>query len=221
MTTAPASKSVVALKDITLGYSNGADQVVLAQGLEVNVRASTLVAVSGRSGAGKTTLLRVAAGFLEPLRGAVWWDEQAITNWTPAARSRERGALIGFVEQGGGLIETLSAIENVMLPGVPTGEVNEGRARNLLDDLGVARRALDRPASLSGGEQQRVALARGLYGRPRALLVDEPTAHVDRTTADAIVKVLRGMAAGGGALLVASHDPHVLDAADDVIELEA
>jgi ABC-type lipoprotein export system ATPase subunit len=191
-------------------------------GVSALVRRGDLAVIAGRSGSGKTTLLNVAAALLQPTAGLVAWGGIEL----PSLSSREIAAMrarhLGVVFQGGALIESLTAAENVALPAVPKGVRGNGRtlSRELLADVGLAKRADHFPAELSGGERQRVAIARALFSDPALLLVDEPTANLDRQTADSVIALLTDLAADDRCLVVASHDEHLIRQATSVLWLE-
>lgn len=201
----------------------GADDLVIVRDLSMRISPGSLVCVAGRSGSGKTSILRVAAGLTSPTAGTVrWWGTDIAT--LPDADVRQlRRRRIGYADQAASTVPELSALENVLLPSLPDGRsaVRQRRTRalNLLDVLGLASRAGHRPAALSGGERGRVVLARAMLMQPEVLIADEPTAGLDRATADHIINLLRDRAREG-AVLVASHDPHVIEAAADVITVE-
>jgi len=215
--------ALVELRSIVMTYP-GRDHglpVPVLHGIDLDVAAGELVVVAGRSGSGKTTLINIAAGLLRPTAGSIRWSGTEIGGLNPDALARLRGSSIGIVFQNSALIETLTAAENVAVAGVPLGRRGGGpRTAQLLEELGVGARARHFPAHLSGGEQQRVAIARALFGDPALLLVDEPTANLDRRTADEVIGILRSLADRGRGLLVASHDKHAMDVAARVVELE-
>ena len=169
------------------------------------------LAITGASGCGKSTLLQAIAG-LHPLSGgSLEVCGLALSSASPAARARLRAQKVGLVMQGLNLLPALSAIENVALgaiySGIDPAEVLR-RARGLLDAVGLADRARDRPAALSLGEQQRVAVARALVHGPALVLADEPTASLDPAGAAALISLLAAFCAERGAgLLLVTHDP--------------
>jgi ABC-type lipoprotein export system ATPase subunit len=191
--------------------------------VDLAVHAGDVVVAAGRSGSGKSTLLNIASGLMLPTAGRVYWSGRPITAMSEDERRAERLARFGIVFQNGGLIETLTAAENVALAAIPrrlTAGARD-RALTLLADREVADRAGHFPSQLSGGEQQRVALARALFGAPAMLIVDEPTANLDRATATRTIEDLIRLANEGLGILVASHDPQLIAEASTVFELEA
>lgn len=172
--------------------------------------------LAGRSGSGKTSILRVAAGLVRPFAGSVSWAGDAITGQKDDLVTARRRYGVGYLDQSGVLMEGLTALENVLLPAVPDKRTKElaPRAVELMTKLGVITQASSFPAKLSGGERQRVALARALLLSPSIVMADEPTASLDRGSADAVISLLRGLAKSGIAVLVAAHDQCLIDAAD-------
>jgi ABC-type lipoprotein export system ATPase subunit len=191
------------------------DRQVLA-GVDLDAPAGALTAVTGPSGAGKSTLLAVAAGLLQPQAGAATLAGEPLHGDDRPARE------VGVVLQGYGLVPVLTAAENVELPmqlaGLPPGEVRD-RAQSLLDRLGVAGAADRLVEELSGGQQQRVAVARALVVRPRVVVADEPTAELDRSWREAVMKLLREVADDGAAVVLATHDEEVAAVCDGGVHL--
>jgi predicted ABC-type transport system involved in lysophospholipase L1 biosynthesis ATPase subunit len=212
------------LSAITFCYParDGGPPLTVLEDLSLRAEAGRLLCVAGRSGSGKSTLLAVAAGLLLPAAGSVRWAGEPIAGLSESARARRRRGFIGFVFQNAGLLPALTAAENVALPGLPAGDQPDGRARarEVLEAVGLEGRARHFPAQLSGGEQQRVGIARALYAAPPLLIVDEPTANLDRASADAIIALLAGLAGPERGLLVASHDERLIGRADAVFRLE-
>ncbi len=201
---------------------DGSAPIRVFEGIDLELRAGELVCVAGRSGSGKTTLLHIAAALIVPTSGVVRWRRVDPAELGDAERSALRREMLGIVFQEAGLIGTLTAAENVALPGLPAGLGRDARrrARELLELVGVAGRANHFPSQLSGGERQRVGIARALFADPPVLIVDEPTANLDRRTADAIIELLASIRAAGRGLLVASHDAHLIARADRVVALD-
>ncbi len=208
---------VVELSDITIRYERaGAEPLDIVVGYDLALEAGRMHCLAGRSGSGKTSILRVAAGLVRPSGGDVTWAGQSLAALKDDAITQRRRDFIGYLDQGGVLVGGLTALENALLPAVPGRRTRglESRARGLLERLGVGHRASHRPDQLSVGERQRVALARALLLEPAVLMVDEPTASLDRTSADSVIALLASLAAEGIAVLVAAHDEHLVAAAD-------
>lgn len=212
------------LSAVSMSYagSAGAPRIDLFHDLSVHAAPGAVVAIAGRSGSGKTTLLNIAAGLVMPVSGTVSWGQQRIGALTEDERRLLRGRTVGVVFQGGGLISSLTAAENVAVPGLPKGIDGDGleRAAGLLDRFGVRSRARHYPFQLSGGEQQRVGVARALFRDPPILVIDEPTANLDRRAANSMIALLRDLANEGRTIVVASHDTRLLDASDEVTNIE-
>lgn len=181
--------------------------------------------VNGPSGAGKSTLLRLVHGQLRPSQGEVWVDGRPFHQrwWRDLARVRQE---IGFIFQDHRLLPRLTAIENVILalqvadPQVPGRRVRE-RAREVLDSVDLAGRFHAYPDELSGGEKQRVAVARAIAARPALILADEPTSALDPARAEIVMRMLAGAADGGAAVIVASLGPTGFERGSKVLHLEA
>lgn len=217
-------ETLLALSGVSKVYPSrdGSAPIRVFEGIDLELRAGELVCVAGRSGSGKTTLLHIAAALIVPTSGVVRWRRVDPAELGDAERSALRREMLGIVFQDAGLIGTVTAAENVALPGLPAGLGRDARRRalELLELVGVAGRANHFPSQLSGGEQQRVGIARALFADPPVLIVDEPTANLDRRTADAIIELLASIRAAGRGLLVASHDAHLIARADRVVPLD-
>jgi ABC-type lipoprotein export system ATPase subunit len=221
--TGKASIPLLELDDVAMSFVSPGDGTIdVFREIDLVVQAGEMIVVTGRSGSGKTTLIRIASGLLRPVEGVVSWSGQSIDGLNGSRLAERRAAHIGIVFQGAALIDTLTAAENVALPAIPRGVKGYGRerARSLLDQVGVGARSAHFPRQLSGGEQQRVALARAIFADPPLLLVDEPTANLDRRSADQLITLLSELAREGRGLLVASHDPDLVGVGDRVVELE-
>jgi putative ABC transport system ATP-binding protein len=213
---------VVRVHRVSRQFGRGRTAVHALRDVSLVAYAGELLAVRGRSGAGKTTLLNIIGGLDRPTSGQVWVDGHEVT----AASERELLALrrhtIGFVFQSFGLVPILSAAENV---GVPMRLVKmrasqrEERVRMLLELVGLGGHANQRPYELSGGQQQRVAIARALANEPRLIIADEPTGQLDSETGRSIMDLLRVVRSRGVTVLVATHDPALMDLADRVLTL--
>ena len=193
-------------------------------GVSLTVAPGRFVAVVGPSGTGKSTLLHLVAGLLRPEAGLVLVDGERVDTLGDDDAARLRRERLGFVFQAYNLLPVLTARENVALPGRIAGwarRTAEERADVLLERLGLAHVAGQRPGELSGGEQQRVAVARALLMRPGAVLADEPTGSLDAATGTEVLVALRDAAGEESTtVLLVTHDPQAAAAADDVVRLD-
>ena len=202
-----------------------AGEVVVLRGASLTVARGEVVALVAPSGAGKSTLLHIA-GLLDTAdKGSVVLDGREMGGLSDRARTEARRGEVGFIYQFHHLLPEFSALENVVIPqlanGVPVAEA-EARARALLDQVGVLARASHRPATMSGGEQQRVAFCRALANRPRLLLADEPTGNLDPATSDRVFAALMDLVRGTGmSALIATHNMDLAARMDRVVRLEA
>jgi lipoprotein-releasing system ATP-binding protein len=215
--------AVVRLTDLTRSFEQGGVRIEVLRGVNMTVRPGEIVGLLGPSGSGKSTMLQ-AVGLLEGGFGGT--IEIAGTDASKLASS-ERTALrrnhLGFVYQFHHLLPDFNAEENVILPQLVAGKDRAAateRARDLLTALGLARRLDHRPSQLSGGEQQRVAVARALANRPQLVLADEPTGNLDELTADKVLgqflELVRGQ---GSAALIATHNERLARKMDRVVRL--
>jgi ABC-type lipoprotein export system ATPase subunit len=217
-TDAPA----VDLLAVAIRYPRPGDEpLAIVENYDLRMVAGDFHSFAGRSGSGKTSILRVAAGLVPPTEGRVLWQGLEITGLADDVITARRRRHVGYLDQGGNLVPGLTALENVLLPAVPDRRTRElaRKARDILNELGVGDRASHYPDRLSGGERQRVALARALVLDPAVVMADEPTASLDRASADALIALLRRLADRGTAVLVASHDPNLIAAADSRTDL--
>jgi putative ABC transport system ATP-binding protein len=215
--------SRVEVKDVGRKFTLAGRDVWAVHEVSLAIEPGECVALVGRSGSGKTTLLNLIAGLDRPTDGEVWIDEQRIDTLPDRQLDRFHRHHVGVVFQSFGLLPLLSARENVELPmriaGRGHGE-RVKRAHELLEMVGLGRRAEHRPYELSGGEQQRVAIARALANGPSLVLADEPTGELDSSSAVTIFTLMRDLARQEGATLVAcTHDPLVMQLVGRVEEL--
>jgi putative ABC transport system ATP-binding protein len=199
-----------------------AGPVTAVRDVSLRIEAGDHVAISGPSGCGKSTLLHMLGCVETPSTGTLRFQDHDVATLSDAARSLLRLRQIGFVFQRFFLLPMLTAWENVELPlseaGAAKRERHE-RTRDLLEYVGLARRADHRPAQLSGGEMQRVAIARALANRPRLLLADEPTGELDRATGEQIASLLDRVNTDGTALVLVTHDSTLADRARRVLTM--
>lgn len=177
-------------------YKSGASDLVVFSGLDLDVAPGEMLALVGESGVGKSTLLHLLGGLDRPSGGKIYYGSKEISGLSDSERADFRNREIGFVWQIHYLLPEFTALENVMMPllirGLPHSDAaREAAAR--LDEVGVGPRSSHRAGELSGGEQQRVVLARALIGKPRVLLADEPTGNLDFRTGEMIFELLAGL----------------------------
>ncbi len=211
------------MRNLGKRVQSGEGELDILSGIDLEINAGDSVAIVGASGSGKTTLLGVLAGLDLPSSGQVWLGGQELTALDEEGRARVRGDMVGFIFQSFQLIGSLTALENVMLPGELHGEADaESAARDLLDRVGLGQRATHYPRQLSGGEQQRVAIARAFASRPSVLFADEPTGNLDTTTGARIVSLLFELNREFATTLVlVTHDSSLAERCDRVLEMSA
>jgi ABC-type lipoprotein export system ATPase subunit len=211
---------VLQARGITKTLGVGRAQRRVLDGVDLDVDAGEVVAVLGRSGSGKSTLLHLLGGLDRPDAGQIVLAGQDITTQSPRALARTRLRHVGFVFQAFHLIEELSGEENVLLPArLPgAGRGGERRARRLIDELGLTEIAGRRPHELSGGEQQRLAIARALVNDPELVLADEPTGNLDQDNGATVLALLRNLRRR--AVVIVTHEPEAAAIADRVIHLQ-
>jgi putative ABC transport system ATP-binding protein len=215
---------LIRLDRISKDYVEGEETRHVLRQTSVAFADGERVAIRGRSGSGKSTLLNLIAGIDRPTAGEVWVAGTCLTRLSPADRTLFRRDHLGFVFQFFNLIPTLTVLENVQLPlelrGVPAPQAAEC-ARGLLAEVGLGGRERTFPDRLSGGEQQRAAIARALVQDPRILLADEPTGNLDDSTGGAVLALLdRVTRKGGRTLVLVTHSAQVAALADRVFTIE-
>jgi len=213
-------KMAVEAKGLVREYRRGAERIRALKGVDIAIAAGEFVGLTGHSGAGKTTFLNLAGLMDRPTEGQL-----KVLGHDTARRGTRFDALrrenIGFVFQEFYLMPTLTALENVLLPTMWGGGSLKVRARELLERVGLAQRMTHKPSELSGGEMQRVAVARALVNSPRLLLADEPTGNLDTLTRDGIFNLLLALNRDSGlTVIVATHDLSLESRFTRVIRLE-
>ena len=215
--------SMLRVENLRKAYHIGGEHQPVFDALSFRIGPGEIVALLGESGSGKTTLLNLMSGIDSPDAGSVWFDGISLHQLQEPDRTLLRRERIGFVFQFFNLIPTLTVGENVALPLELLGR-RAGEARThavaALDDVGLARMEGRYPETLSGGEQQRAAIARALVHRPGVLLADEPTGNLDENTGRGVIGLLTTLARRGGTtMLLVTHSDLVADAADRVLHL--
>jgi putative ABC transport system ATP-binding protein len=216
---------VIEIDELTKTYRTaGGIGVDVLRGVSCRIQAGDFVAIMGPSGSGKTTLLNILGYLEKPDSGSYRLDGADYSAADDDTLSGVRNRKIGFVFQQFPLLDRVSALRNVMLPllyrddDAPDGEARGTRA---LEAVGLAARAQHRPSELSGGEQQRVGIARALVNDPAVILADEPTGNLDAKSAGEILDILSGLRTGGRTIVLVTHDAAVAERADRVLLLES
>ncbi len=219
------SKPMLDLRGIVKTYNHGKpNEINVLRGADLTVDQGEVVALVAPSGAGKSTLLHIAGLLDTPDQGQVLISGQDMTGKSDRRRTAVRRDEVGFIYQFHHLLPEFSALENIVLPQLANGisqKQAEGRALELLGNVGVAERADHRPAAMSGGEQQRVAFCRALANEPLVLLADEPTGNLDPATSDQVFAALMGLARETGlSALIATHNMELAARMDRVVRME-
>ncbi len=214
---------LVRISGLRRAFHQGGETIEVLRGIDLSVERGEIVALLGPSGSGKSTMLQ-AVGLLEGgFEGSIQIAGEEVAALDNDGRTRVRREMLGFVYQFHHLLPDFSAVENVMLPQLvrdSTEEVARGRATELLISLGLGHRLTHRPSQLSGGEQQRVAVARALANQPNLVLADEPTGNLDEATADVVLDEFLSLVRGeGAAALVATHNERLASKMDRVVRL--
>jgi putative ABC transport system ATP-binding protein len=215
---------VVAANLLSKIYSTGTREVIALSEVSFRLRAGTLVGLSGPSGSGKSTLLNILGGLDRPTSGSVLVNDQALDQLTDDGLTLYRRNMVGFVFQAAHLVPALTVHENIMLPLIPVAlreSEKEERVRAALEQVNISHRSDHLPGELSGGEQQRAAVARAIVNQPSLILADEPTGELDTDNAARIMEILTGFADQGRTVIIASHDPDVIAVTDEALKLES
>ncbi len=202
------ARAIIEARGLTKAVPNGDEALVILHEIDLAVAAGETLAIVGASGSGKSTLLSLLAGLDTPTKGGVWLDGIDLFAGDEDSRAALRGRLAGFVFQAFQLMPHLNALENVMLPLELAGRADaKAVARETLERVGLGKRLTHYPKHLSGGEQQRVAVARAFAPHPKILFADEPTGNLDSHTGATIIDLLFGLNAERGTTLVlVTHD---------------
>jgi lipoprotein-releasing system ATP-binding protein len=217
------SEAWLRAEDLHKSFASEHREIQVLRGVSLEVRPGEAVAVTGPSGSGKSTLLNLLGSLDRPDRGSILWGETDLAHLDDPRRSRLRNHDIGFVFQQHHLLGDFTALENVLMPARIAGLRREdtGRAQRLLDRVGLENRREHLPGELSGGEQQRVAVARALMNQPRLLLLDEPGGNLDRARADDLHGLLLGLARQEGIAVVSvTHDESLARRSDRWLHLQ-
>jgi putative ABC transport system ATP-binding protein len=213
---------VIHMEGVTRVFRTGNVDTPVLRGIDLEINTGEYVLIGGPSGCGKSTLLAIIGLMDSPTEGVYHFNGKAVQNLNASARAAIRSQEVGFVFQNFNLIGDLSVFENVEQPlsyqKMKSAERKQ-RVNEALKQVGMLERANRRPSQLSGGEQQRVAVARALVGRPQILLADEPTGNLDSANGEAIMHMLRELHQSGTTICMVTHDPRFINMADRIIHM--
>ena len=206
---------LIELRDVHKVFNQGKpNEFTAVQGVRMGIEAGRATVIKGPSGSGKTTLLSLISCMARPTSGRIEVQGREVSSLPERFLTGVRRETFGFIFQHFNLVKGITALENVMLPAYPTGEKQatlKKRALDLLDHFGVAAKAQSKVEKLSGGEAQRVTIARALINDPVVIVADEPTAHLDTRLAEEFMETMARLKENGKTILIASHDPIVCD----------
>ncbi len=218
------NKEIIRVENLHKTYVSGPIEVEVLKGITLDVRPGEVVVIKGPSGVGKSTLLHLIGALDLPTQGKVFIDGQDLARLNNSAMARFRNKAIGFVFQFHHLLPEFTAYENVLIPSFMHEPLNKDKqeyARHLLAEVGLSHRLHHKPNELSGGEQQRVAVARALINKPKVLLADEPTGNLDRKNSDMLYELLLDLNKKlNQTLVIVTHDEHITLKAHRIIELD-
>jgi len=209
-------------------YRMGMTQVKVLKGVDLAVTKGEFVAIIGSSGSGKSTMLHILGALDKPNEGVVTFESRDLNRFRAGELNRYRNKMVGFVFQFYHLLDELNVLENVFLPAMTNRSVvgwfacrtwAKKRAKELLDQLGLAERIGHKPYQLSGGERQRVAIGRALMNEPRLLLADEPTGNLDSATGNGILDILEKLNKAGQTIVMVTHDERIARRAGRIVTL--
>lgn len=217
-----STRPVLRASGLCKTFGSGSALVHAVDGVDLDVAPGETVAIMGPSGCGKSTLLYLLGGLERPSAGEIDLAGDPVNGISERALARLRRTAVGFVFQGFHLMDEMTAIENVELPGLLAGrspKAARARARELLEQVGLADRAGFLPSALSGGQRQRVAIARALINRPMIVLADEPTGNLDSTATVEVLRLFESLHESGQTLVIVTHEQRVAATADRLISM--
>lgn len=219
-----SKQALIKLENVQKIYRLGKVELTVLKGISLEINPGSFVSILGPSGSGKSTLLNMI-GFLDiPTKGKVFLEGEDTSQFSDDRLADIRGKKIGFIFQQFNLLPNLNSLENVMIPmlfqGVSENKRKE-RAEFLLHSVGLEKRILHRPGELSGGEQQRIAVARSLSNNPKIIIADEPTGNLDSITGKKIMEILINLhKKEGKTIIVVTHDPNIAEYSENVINIK-
>ncbi|MCX8238270.1 MAG: ABC transporter ATP-binding protein [Akkermansiaceae bacterium] len=212
---------MIEARQVHRSYTLAKKEIEVLKGIDLAIEAGEKIFLCGPSGAGKTTLMYTLAGLEEPHRGKILIDEINFYALSSGNQARLRNEKIGYIFQNYFLLPELTAIENVLVPGLIGGKADKQNAMAALERVGLSTRVDHLPAELSGGEQQRVAIARALVNSPSIIFADEPTGNLDSANSDEIMDILMEVVAERNAtLVVVTHDTNLSRHGDRIFTIK-
>jgi len=218
------SETIIELKNIYKSYDSGPQKVEVLNGIDLSLNKGEIVIVMGPSGVGKSTLLHIIGALDLPTSGEIWVGQHKLNEFTDEDLSKFRSLSIGFVFQFHYLLPEFTALENVLIPAMmhePLNAEKEEYAKYILDVVGLSKRLEHKPNELSGGEQQRVAVARALINKPKLLLADEPTGNLDKRNSGMLYELLLELNSKfEQTIVIVTHSDELMSKAHRIIELD-
>lgn len=221
-----AQEIILSCRDLKKSYKSetGTEDLQILKGVHLEIKKGEIAAIVGSSGSGKSTLLHILGGLDRPTSGDVFWNQHSIYKYNADKLAELRNTHVGFVFQFHHLLPEFTAVENVMMPALIKGgpfKSSEKRAKELLQIFGLTDRTEHRPSQLSGGEQQRVSMARALMNRPSIILADEPTGNLDEKNTDIILKQLFNLREiEGVSIILITHEKEIAKKCDSLYLLQ-
>jgi len=215
-------KNIIEIKDLNFSYQKEYQRVDVFENLNLDIEEGGIITIFGESGSGKSSILNLIAGYLKPQRGSIIVAGSEVNKFNEVQACKYRNGSIGFIHQAFNLLPKLSAKENIMLPSIIAGEKvtsAEKRAKELMEYLKIDHRDNHFPYQMSGGEQQRIAIARALTNNPDVILADEPTGNLDAKNSEIVKKLLKKIADDGKTILIVTHDPCFKEISKRVIDI--
>lgn len=213
---------MIRAEDIVKSFKSGDSEITVLKGISLTINEGEFVSIIGRSGSGKTTFLYQLGLLDHPTSGKVFFQDAEVTNMSERERTLIRLNYLGYVFQDYALVAELNAIENVMIPllmlGMSKSEARK-KSETALDRVGLQKKLRNLPSQLSGGEQQRVSIARAIANHPKVLFADEPTANLDNDTSLTILKVFQELHAEGQTIVMVTHELEYTNVSDRVVTL--
>jgi len=217
-------KSVIKLQDVWKKYKLGNEDLSILKGINLEVPTGSFTTIMGPSGSGKSTLMHLLGLLDTPSTGKIFFDGQDVSKFTEDELAKIRGKKIGFIFQQFNLLQNLTALENVMLPMIFQGVSEQARferAKTLLDSVDLEHRINHKPKEMSGGEQQRIAIARSLVNNPEIIIADEPTGNLDSNTGETVMSILTKLhKEQKKTIIIVTHDPSIAHYSENTIHIK-